>query len=143
MLARPARFGLVGVTCGIAQLTCLTLLIHVGLGHGPANFAALLGSVQLNFALSTRIIWPDRPITTRKTRRLTQRFLGFNVASLGTLLINEGVFILADRFMLYLLAALCGIAVAAPLNYLIGHYLIFRPPEGDRSAATPPVIARA
>jgi putative flippase GtrA len=131
MLARPARFGLVGVTCAIAQLSCLTLLIHLGIGHSPANLVALIGSVQLNFALSTRVIWSDRPVTTRKARRLAQRFVGFNAASLATLLINEGVFILTDRFTHYLLAAICGIAVAAPLNYLLGHYLIFRSHGSD------------
>jgi len=131
LMARPARFGLVGVSCSGAQLGCLALLIRLGIGHNPANMTALIGSMQLNFALSARFIWPDRSVTIRNARSLTQRLLVFNVASLATLLLNEGVFALVDRFVPYLIAALCGIAVAAPLNYLIGHYLIFRSNEGD------------
>ena len=35
--------------------------------------------------------------------------------------------LLALQRVHYLVAALCGIAVAAPVNYLIEHYLVFRP----------------
>jgi putative flippase GtrA len=132
-LARPARFVLVGATCSAVQLGCLAALIHLGLSHNPANIGALIFSTQVNFVLSSLIIWPDRPVSAHRIRTIAQRLVAFNGMSLATVLINEGVFAVADHFVPYLIAGGCGIAVAAPINFLVGHYLIFRTHGGDHS----------
>ncbi len=105
--------------------------------HDPANLLALTLSTQLNFLLSTLIIWPDRPVTSHRILTTLQRLIAFNGISLTTLLVNEGVFAVADRFLPYLVAGVCGIAIAAPINYLVEHFLIFRSPEGTSNHDAP------
>ncbi|HEX3722804.1 MAG TPA: GtrA family protein [Nitrolancea sp.] len=139
LLDRPARFVLVGLTCSAVQLGSLAALIHLGLRHDPANIVALVFSTQVNFLLSSLIIWPDRPVTGRRLRTYTQRIIAFNGMSLATMLINEGVFAVADHFVPYLIAGVCGIAVAAPINFLVGHYLIFRTHKGDHTDGQRPL----
>jgi putative flippase GtrA len=92
LLDRPSRFVLVGLTCSAVQLGSLAALIHFGFGHNPANIVALTFSTQVNFLLSSLIIWPDRPVTGQRLRTIAQRLVAFNAMSLATMLINEGVF---------------------------------------------------
>jgi len=136
-LARPLRFGAVGLTCSAIQLGLLAAFVHLGVRHDPANFIALALSTQFNFLLSSLIIWPDRPVSSERVKTIAQRLIAFNAISITTLLINEGVFAVADRFMPYLLAGVLGIAVAAPINYFIEHFLIFRTPEGTPTHEAP------
>lgn len=126
-LLRPVRFGAVGAACSGVQLAVLLALVELGLRHDLANFIALLVSTQASFLLSAAFIWPDRPLAGRAPGSWLQRLLAFNLTSFATLLLNEGVYLLALQRVHYLVAALCGIAVAAPVNYLIEHYLVFRP----------------
>lgn len=137
LLSRPLRFGAVGLTCSGLQLALLAGFIQLGMSHDPANLLALGISTQVNFLLSSLIIWPDRPVTTRHVRTISRRLIAFNGISITTLLINQGVFAVADRFMPYLLAGICGIAVAAPINYLVEHVLIFRSHEGTPTNEAP------
>ncbi len=137
LLARPARFGVVGLTCSALQLGLLAGFIQVGLRHDPANLLALGISTQGNFLLSSLIIWPDRHVTSQRMRTTVRRLLGFNGISITTLLINEAVFAVSDHFVPYLLAGMLGIAVAAPINYLVEHFLIFRTHEGTPHHETP------
>ena len=137
ILARPLRFGLVGLTCSAVQLGLLAAFVHLGMRHDPANLIAFAFSTQFNFLLSSLIIWPDRRVTSDRAKITVQRLIAFNGISITTLLINEGVFAVADQFMPYLLAGVCGIAVAAPINYLIEHFLIFRTHEGTPEHETP------
>ena len=130
LLARPMRFGAVGLACSGVQLGLLAGFVQLGVSHNPANLIALGLSTQINFLLSSLIIWPDRPVRAYRVRTILQRLIAFNGISITTLLINESVFALADQFMPYLLAGVCGIAVAAPINYLVEHFLIFRTHEG-------------
>lgn len=136
-LARPLRFGAVGLTCSGAQLGMLAAFIQLGMRHDLANMLALALSTQLNFLLSSLVIWPDRPVTTDRARTILQRLVAFNAISFTTLLINEGVFAVSDRFLPYLIAGICGIAVAAPINYLIEHFFIFRSHEGNTEHDAP------
>jgi len=138
-LDRSMRFVLVGLTCSGVQLGSLAALIHLGLSHDPANIVALIFSTQVNFLLSSLIIWPDRPVTAHRLQTITQRIIAFNGMSLATMLINEGVFAVVDHFVPYLIAGVCGIAIAAPINFIVGHYLIFRTHQGDRSDGQHPL----
>lgn len=137
LLARPMRFGAVGLACSGAQLGMLAAFVQLGMRHDLANMLALAFSTQLNFLLSSLIIWPDRPVTRDRTRAILQRLVAFNAISFTTLLINEGVFAVSDRFLPYLIAGICGIAVAAPINYLIEHFFIFRTREGNTEHEAP------
>ncbi len=137
LLARPLRFGAVGLTCSAVQLGLLAVFVQLGVRHDSANLIALALSTQFNFLLSSLIIWPDRPVTSDRVRTITQRLIAFNGISITTLLINEGVFAIADEFMPYLLAGVLGIAIAAPINYLVEHFLIFRAHEGTPTYETP------
>jgi putative flippase GtrA len=137
LLARPLRFGAVGLTCSAVQLGLLAAFIRLGARHDPANLFALGLSTQLNFLLSALVIWPDRPVTSNRVRTILRRLIAFNAGSITTLLLNEGVFATADQFMPYLLAGVCGIAVAAPINYVIEHVFIFRAHEGTSSHEAP------
>jgi putative flippase GtrA len=131
LLARPIRFGVVGAGSAAVQLGMLAALVQLGVRHELANILALATSTQVNFLLSAIVIWPDRPTSPRAMRTLLRRLASFNGMSITTILINEGVFALAIHAVPYLAAGLCGIAVAAPVNYLAGHYLIFRPRVTD------------
>jgi putative flippase GtrA len=133
-LRRPSRFALVGGVCAALQLIGLTALVRLGLPHVLANFVALALATQVNFLLSARVIWPDRPTSLRQPREFLRRLLAFNVMCAGTLAINEGVFAASDRVAPYLLAAALGAGVAAPLNYLCSNYGVFR---ARRPAAAP------
>ncbi|HET7035135.1 MAG TPA: GtrA family protein [Thermomicrobiaceae bacterium] len=126
-LLRPLRFGAVGLACSGVQLAVLVTLVELGLRHDVANLAALLVSTQASFLLSAAFIWPDRPLAARAAGRWLRRLLAFNLTSFATLLLNEVVYLLALPHAHYVVAAICGIAVAAPANYLIEHYLVFRP----------------
>ncbi len=137
IFARPLRFGAVGLTCGAIQLGLLATFVHLGASHDPANLIALALSTQFNFLLSSLIIWPDRSVTSDRARTIAQRLIAFNGIAITTLMINEGVFAVADQFLPYLLAGVCGIAVAAPINYLVEHFLIFRTHERTPTRETP------
>ena len=137
LLARPARFGAVGLTCSALQLGLLAAIIQLGISHDPANLLALGISTQCNFLLSSLIIWPDRPVTSDRIRTNLRRLIAFNGISVTTLLINEAVFAIADHSMPYILAGVLGIAVAAPVNYLVEHFLIFRKNEGTPRHESP------
>ena len=141
-LARPARFVAVGLVSSAVQLGCLATLVQLGAGHDPANVVALLTAAQVNFLLSAAVIWPDRPTSIREPDRLPQRLVAFNAMSATTMLINEGVFAASVHVVPYLLAGVAGIGVAAPINYVVGHYLIFHRREGDDEDGAQPVGGR-
>lgn len=132
-IRRPLRFALVGVTCSGVQLGCLALGVWLGVAQVAANLLALLCATEVSFALSSAFIWPDR----RGQRGWQRQLVTFNLTSVGTNLINESVFAFAAGHLPYLLAGAGGIAVAAPANYLISHYLVFRRPADRRSPARP------
>lgn len=136
-LLRPLRFGAVGLSCSGVQFAVLVALVQFGLSHYLANVAAIVVATQANFLLSSAVIWPDRSLAGRSAgaRPYLRRLAAFNLTSGGTLLLNEAVFVLALHLAPYVIAAVCGIAVAAPVNYLIEHYLIFRGPKPDEGTS--------
>lgn len=123
---RPLRFAVVGGTCAGLQIGSLAGLVAVGLPHLLANLLALMLATQVNFVLSATVTWADRPTNWRATGDFARRVAAFNAMCAGTLLLNEGVFAAGERALPYLLAGLLGVAVAAPANYAISHFGIFR-----------------
>src|SRR5689334_20213683 len=96
-LPRPLRFGAVGAVCATVQLATLAALVHLGLERHMANVCAGLLATQVNFALSSRITWHDRPATGHPVAAVLSRLLRFNAMSLAALAVNWGVFALAAR----------------------------------------------
>ncbi|MBX6342936.1 MAG: GtrA family protein [Thermomicrobiaceae bacterium] len=125
-----ARFAAVGLACGALQLGLLAGLVRLGAPHVLANLAALVLSTQVNFLLSAALIWPERSTLSQPPSVVLARLVGFNATAAATTLLNEAVFAAAFRVVPYLVAGAAGIAVAAPINYLVQHGLIFQRHEG-------------
>jgi putative flippase GtrA len=125
-LPRPLRFGAVGAVCATVQLATLAALVRLGLERHMANVCAGLLATQVNFALSSRITWHDRPATGHPVAAVLNRLLRFNAMSLATLAVNWGVFALAARTLPLLIAGFLGIAAATVANYLASNWLVFR-----------------
>ena len=58
---RILKYIAVGVTCFSVQFAALTALIHLALYRPLANSIAFAASAQLNFMLSSKLTWGDRP----------------------------------------------------------------------------------
>lgn len=134
------RFVATGGFCSLLQIALLYLLVEHGLlQRQVANALAFALSTQVNFALSSWITWRDRLPDRVTASTILPRLAAYNAMSVAALLINEGVFIAADRFTNYLAAAALGILVAAVLNYTISRRVIFvlrhRRPRPTQSAA--------
>jgi putative flippase GtrA len=122
---RLARFACTGVAAGIVQLALLHLWTERGWDALVANPVAFLISAQLNFLLSATFIWGDRQDGMRRTATLVRRWLAFHGSILGTTLINQVVFAVAQTALPPLVAAGTGIAAAALLNFLVQDRLVF------------------
>ncbi len=133
---RLARFCGVGLACGALQLALLAGFVRLGAPHVLANLAALVLSTQVNFLLSAALIWPERSTLSQPPGVVFARLLGFNATAVATTLLNEAVFAAALRVVPYLVAGAAGIAVAAPINYLVQHGLIFQ--RHERKSAHEP-----
>lgn len=130
LLARGAaprllRFACTGVIAGIVQLA----LLHLWLAHGwnalVANPVAFLVSAQFNFLLSATFIWRDRHGATHRTETLFRRWVAFHGAILGTAILNQAVFAVAQLALPALLAAGLGIAAGALVNFFVQDRFVF------------------
>jgi putative flippase GtrA len=122
---RLTRFAGTGVAAGIVQLALLHLWTERGWNVLVANPVAFLISAQLNFLLSATFIWGDRQDGRRRTATLVRRWLAFHGSILGTTLVNQAVFAVAQTALSPLVAAGIGIAAAALLNFLVQDRLVF------------------
>jgi putative flippase GtrA len=122
--ARIARFLAVGGTCFAIQFALLTGLVRLGVDRPVANAIAFAGSAQLNFLLSSRLTWADRPAGT--WRQGGARLLAYNLTALVSLGVDSGVFVLAYRATGTLPAAGLGVVTSTALVYLICNRLVFR-----------------
>ena len=130
LLARGAaprllRFACTGVIAGIVQLALLHLWLANGWDALVANPVAFLISAQFNFLLSATFIWRDRHDGTRRTETLLRRWVAFHGAILGTAILNQVAFAIAQLAMPALLAAGLGIAAGALVNFVIQDRFVF------------------
>jgi putative flippase GtrA len=132
--ARPLRFAVVGVACGLLQLVLLVVIEALGTGALAANVLAYLLSAQLNFLLSDRFIWGDRREAGTARGGLAGRWVGFHLSIAGTFLLNQLVFIVARAFLPDVLASAAGIGVSALANFVIQDRLTFRRRPASRRA---------
>jgi putative flippase GtrA len=128
-------FAAIGATCFLAQFILLTVMTNLGAYRPLANAASFAISAQLNFLLSTRITWRDRP--SAGGRGTTARWLAYNGTALISLGCNTAVFVLVYHAIGTTPAAMLGVLTGTCIVYLICNLLVFRsaPP-----AATPPGV---
>ena len=139
---RQLLFLCVGVTCFLTQYAALTALTAAGTYRPLANALGFVISAQLNFVLSARLTWRDRP--TAAARTLWARWASYNGTALISLAVNTAVFTAAYHRIGNLPAAALGVLCGMCVTYLVCDLLIFRdrsrPP--DRQPVTPPPAPR-
>jgi putative flippase GtrA len=118
----------VGATCFCLQFAVLATLVHASVNRPLANSAAFALSAQLNFLLSSKLTWSDRPAGGRRV--IARRWAAYNCTALLSLGFDTAVFLVAYRAIGTTAAAAAGVLAAASLTYLACHTVIFRPAFG-------------
>ena len=124
---RQLLFLCVGVTCFLTQYAALTAMAAAGTYRPLANALGFAISAQLNFVLSARLTWRDRP--TAAARTLWARWASYNGTALISLAVNTAVFTATYHRIGNLPAAALGVLCGMCVTYLVCDLLIFR----DRS----------
>jgi putative flippase GtrA len=136
---RQLLFLCVGVTCFLTQYAALTALAAAGTYRPLANALGFAISAQLNFVLSARLTWRDRP--TAAARTLWARWASYNGTALISLAVNTAVFTAAYHRIGNLPAAVLGVLCGMCVTYLVCDLLIFRdrsrPQTASRSRRRP------
>ena len=120
---RIGIFAAVGAACFGSQLALLTVMVHLGADRPIANAIGFAISAQLNFLLSSKLTWRDRPVSGR--RDAGARWLGYN----GTALVwgvNTAVFTLVYHAIGTTPAAALGVVLGTCIVYLTCNLLVFR-----------------
>ena len=131
----------VGITCFSVQFILLTITVHLGVYRPLANSAAFAASAQLNFLLSAKLTWRDRP--ARGWRHMGGRWVAYNGTAVLSLACDSAVFIASYRAVGTTAAAALGVLTAACLTYLVCNRLVFRSRRIDLSSGIFPVSAGA
>jgi putative flippase GtrA len=131
---RIAVFAVVGVLCFAVQLALLTLMVRLGAYRPIANAVAFTISAQLNFLLSSRVTWRDRPAGSRGG--IGARWLAYNGVALLSLGCNTAVFTLTYHSIGTALAAALGTLTGTCIVYLICNLLVFRGTRPVQAAAS-------
>lgn len=122
--SRILKYATVGITCFLVQYAFLTALVHAGTYRPLANSLAFAVSAQLNFLLSSRLTWGDRP--AGGWRDTSGRWAAYNGTALLSLIVDTGVFTASYRLIGTTVAAAAGVLVATCLTFLVCNRLIFR-----------------
>jgi putative flippase GtrA len=131
---RIAVFAIVGVVCFAVQLALLTFMVHLGAYRPVANAVAFTISAQLNFLLSSRVTWRDRPAASRGGTGA--RWLAYNGTALLSLGCNTAVFTLTYHSIGTALAAALGTLTGTFIVYLTCNLLVFRGTRPARVAVS-------
>jgi putative flippase GtrA len=102
----------------------LSIIVRLGIYRPIANALSFAISAQLNFLLSMRLTWRDRPTADRRGTRA--RWLAYNATALASLGFNTGVFVAAYRAIGTVPAAALGVVTGTCLVYLACNLLVFR-----------------
>jgi putative flippase GtrA len=138
---RQLLFVCVGATCFLAQVTVLTALSALGVSRPLGNAFGFVISAQLNFLLSAKLTWRDRP--GRTTRTLWARLLSYNATAAVSLAVNTAVFTVAYHQLGNLVAAALGVLCGMCVTYLVCDLLIFRERPRHASPARRRAAARS
>jgi putative flippase GtrA len=120
---RIVIFGAVGITCFAAQLALLAILARLGTYRPVANAVSFAVSAQLNFLLSTRLTWRDRPATGRRGRGA--RWLAYNGTAALSLGCNTAIFTVTYTSIGSGPAAVAGVLAGTCVVYVICNLLVF------------------
>jgi putative flippase GtrA len=134
--ARQLLFVCVGACCFLVQFGVLTALTAEGVYRPLANAIGFAISVQLNFAVSFKLTWRDRPAGTSRTA--WARLLTYNATALLSLAINTVVFTITHHSVGNLLAFVFGVSCGMCVTYLACDLLIFRDRRKRAPAGRPP-----
>ena len=104
-----------------------------------ANSLAFAVSAQLNFLLSSRLTWGDRP--AGGWRDTSGRWAAYNGTALLSLIFDTGVFTASYRLVGTPAAAAAGVLAATCLTFLVCNRLIFRVRGGFLSIGPVPATA--
>lgn len=117
------KFAVIGVLGTLLNLLLMTFMVEVfATGVLPASVLAIEIAIIHNFLFNN--FWTFG--IKRSKRSLVTRFLHYNLASCGSLVINVSVTALLIRIgAWYLLAQTIGIATAFTSNYLVSSRLVF------------------
>ncbi len=128
------RFTIVGLLGTMLNLMLLAILVEFfNTPHLYASLIAILISILHNFLLNNCWAFSSR----KYDKSFLNRFVAFNLASIGSLTVNFSVFALLTRCnMWYLTAQAMGILSAYAINYLINDHFTFC--DKTRSQAIPP-----
>jgi putative flippase GtrA len=113
----------VGAACFLTQYAALSAMAAAGTYRPLANALGFAISAQLNFALSARLTWRDRPSAARG---LWARWASYNGTALISLAVNTAAFAIAYRRLGNLPAAAVGVLAGMSVTYLVCDLLIFR-----------------
>ncbi|NMC36454.1 glycosyltransferase family 2 protein [Candidatus Beckwithbacteria bacterium] len=120
-LKQIIKFGIVGLVGFIINFTALEVF-HQAFGISPDNAAALGAELAIisNFTLNN--IWTFKAQKITKPKQIAAKFVQFNVASLGAIIIQKvtvwiGMQLFGDS--LYRLYFLIAVAIGTGLNYMI------------------------
>ena len=122
--AQGVSFGAVGLS-GFVVNASLVYLVH-GLLHWSLPVTVVLAS---ELAIVNNYLWNDRWTFGRRDLSL-QRFMRFNLSSLGGLAITTAVTtVLAAAGLPYLLALLAGVSTGAGGNFIASALWIWKVPQ--------------
>jgi putative flippase GtrA len=121
---RQLMFLGVGGTCFAVQYGLLTALGIVGLDRPLANAVGFVTAAQLNFLLSSRLTWSDRPAAA--SRSVWVRLASYNATALISLAVNTAVFELTYQRLGNLGGAAAGVLVGMCVTYAVCDLIIFR-----------------
>lgn len=138
---RQLLFVCVGATCFLAQVTVLAALSALGVSRPLGNAFGFVISAQLNFLLSAKLTWRDRPGRTART--LWARLLSYNATAAVSLAVNTAVFTVAYHQLGNLGAAALGVLCGMCVTYLVCDLLIFRTRPTHASPVRRPAAARS
>ena len=132
LLARLSRFGLVGASGFVVDVSCWQGLQWLGLEHQWARFLSFWPAVTWNWSWNRVFTFDDRPPAAP-----ARQWMQFIVASLVGLVTNVGVYLALtgtvaffDRYRL--LAIVAGVLVGMAANFTVADRFVFR---RDRPAA--------
>jgi putative flippase GtrA len=125
-VARPIRFGVVGIVTFGVQMGFFAGLQAAGLTAVIANAIALAVAVQFNFAGNQLLVWADLPVKLL-SRAFAERWVTFHGCIAVSLVVNFGVFVVAHLFLPAVIAVMIGIASSTAIKFVSLDRFAFRP----------------
>ena len=130
-LKRFIKMGFIGASSAVLQIAIFNLLrLEI-----PLTLATLISiecAVLNNFLLNNWITFKDNKISRRERKKLLSKFIQFNIASIGSIVIQTSLVKLSTIFFSgrHLLAEnismIAGIGIGAVLNYFIYSRVIWK-----------------